>query len=86
MTMTIVKWNGLTNGLSFVSKITKEKLTPHFFIAVTVDTKNTESSLMASSPIEGGNSIKAVMKPLQTVGKYSWLLFIPTLDSQHQFW
>ena len=57
------------------------------FGEATVDrTGNTESALMASSTIEGGNSIKAVLESLQTVGKYSWLLFIPTLDSQHQFW
>ena len=57
------------------------------YIAATEDrTGNTESSLMASSPIECVNSIKEVMEPLQTVSKYSWSLFIPTLDSQHKFW
>ena len=38
-----------------------------------------------ATSMEGANSIKAVMEPLITVCKYSWLLFIPTLDSQHQF-
>ena len=42
------------------------------YIAATEDrTGNTESSLMASPPIEGGNSIKEVMEPSQAVGKYS---------------
>ena len=68
----------------------KEKLMlNYFYIAVPVDrTGNTESSLMASPPIEGANSIKSVMEPSQAVdvGKYSWLLSIPTLDSQPKFW
>ena len=60
---------------------------PMEFGEATVDrTGNTESALMASSTMEGANSIEAVMEPLQTVRKYSWLLFIPTLDSQPQFW
>ena len=42
------------------------------YIEATVDrTGNTESSLMASSPIRCVNSIKEVMEPLQTVSKYS---------------
>ena len=49
-----------------------------FFIAATVDIGNTESALMASSPIEGANSIKAATGSLESVietdGKYSWLL------------
>ena len=57
-----------------------------FYIAANVDiTGNTESSLVASSPIGCVNSIKDVMEPLKTVSKYSWLLSIPTLDFQPQF-
>ena len=48
-----------------------DEQTGMLYFAATVDTGTTESSLMASSSIEGGNSIKAVMEPLETVSKYS---------------
>ena len=45
---------------------------PMEFGEATVDrTGNTESALMASSTMEGSNSIEVVMEPLQTVSKYS---------------
>ena len=44
---------------------------PMEFGEATVDrTGNTESALMASSTMEGANSIEAVMEPLLTVSKY----------------
>ena len=67
--------------------VLRKTYTSKFYIAANVDTTgNTESSLMASSRIEGANSIQVVKETLQSVSKYFWLLFVPNLDSQHQFW